>query len=340
MEVQKTKHRNLTIDYMKAIGIILMVIGHMSIGPFFRQFIFSFHVPLFFLVAGYFSKPVSSLDILNQIRKDFYRLIVPCVTTQVLLVIWGGIVAYAKHDISFFLNRLYELLWLSSDTAPEFLGSACLGPIWFLMALFWAKLLWGVLARYRMRGVIIAIGISAAVYCMRYWGYLPMLPFCIAQGMISLVFLALGWLYRNYECPIYIKIVFIITWGFALIYGHVDVAACSLFPYPLAIVGACGAAIFLEVICCMCEGCKVTPPCNLRIGRFIQWIGANTMAILCMHHFEWYSSISYSIMCRIPFDLSNVGIICFRLIVAIILAFIVTRVPMLRTIYGINIKIR
>lgn len=46
--------RNRTFDIMKGIGILSVILGHMDVAPFWRTFIFSFHMPLFFILAGYF----------------------------------------------------------------------------------------------------------------------------------------------------------------------------------------------------------------------------------------------------------------------------------------------
>lgn len=47
------KERNITLDIMKGIGIILMVIGHSGCPPFLKNFIYTFHMPLFFMISGY-----------------------------------------------------------------------------------------------------------------------------------------------------------------------------------------------------------------------------------------------------------------------------------------------
>lgn len=49
--------RNDTIDIMKGIGILLVMLGHFVDG-FAHTFIYSFHMPLFFVLAGYFAKPI------------------------------------------------------------------------------------------------------------------------------------------------------------------------------------------------------------------------------------------------------------------------------------------
>lgn len=73
--------RDNTFDVMKGIGIIAMIIGHMSIPHFLYDFIFSFHMPLFFLIGGYFFKPRPFKEI---IQKSAGRLLKPYVVTGIL----------------------------------------------------------------------------------------------------------------------------------------------------------------------------------------------------------------------------------------------------------------
>ena len=51
--------RKTYIDIMKCIGIILIVMGHIPItNRFIHDWIFSFHVALFFFISGYLHKVV------------------------------------------------------------------------------------------------------------------------------------------------------------------------------------------------------------------------------------------------------------------------------------------
>lgn len=52
--IKSTVKRIDYIDIVKGITIILMIIGHVSnIPTILRTFIFSFHMPLFFIISGY-----------------------------------------------------------------------------------------------------------------------------------------------------------------------------------------------------------------------------------------------------------------------------------------------
>ena len=44
------------IDIFRALGIILMVMGHIGFGSKFDKFIHAFHMPMFFWISGFFHK--------------------------------------------------------------------------------------------------------------------------------------------------------------------------------------------------------------------------------------------------------------------------------------------
>ena len=68
------------INILKGIGILSVVIGHSTMFLFIKNmpmlniFIYAFHMPLFFMISGFFAKDTYSN---NQIYKIFMRLYVP-----------------------------------------------------------------------------------------------------------------------------------------------------------------------------------------------------------------------------------------------------------------------
>lgn len=49
-------NRDIRFDLMKGIGILCMLVGHYSDNHILHQLIYSFHMPLFFVLGGYFTK--------------------------------------------------------------------------------------------------------------------------------------------------------------------------------------------------------------------------------------------------------------------------------------------
>lgn len=60
------KEREIWADYVKVIAIYLMVLCHFNLNSEIgKQFIWIFHMPVFFLISGYFDKGLPfSMDIL------------------------------------------------------------------------------------------------------------------------------------------------------------------------------------------------------------------------------------------------------------------------------------
>ena len=67
------RERESWVDNLKVFGILAVILGHISSPP--QAFIFTWHMPLFFIISGFFinidRKP------LEFIKKDLYRLMLP-----------------------------------------------------------------------------------------------------------------------------------------------------------------------------------------------------------------------------------------------------------------------
>ena len=103
------------LDVLKGIGILLVIFGHLMEPPEFpRILIYSFHMPLFLIVSGFFMKERDKF--LPQLRKFFTKLYVP-------------FLIFVSAD--FLLTFIYYLITLGSYGHYV--------PIWFLFSLFVIK---------------------------------------------------------------------------------------------------------------------------------------------------------------------------------------------------------
>ena len=100
------KYNIKEINYIKGIAILLVFIGHAATPsflerPYFYEFIvqliYSFHMPLFFLVSGFLSYKVIDMNLkenyFNFVKAKFYRLAVPFLTISFL----------GKHSLDIYL---------------------------------------------------------------------------------------------------------------------------------------------------------------------------------------------------------------------------------------------
>lgn len=188
------------IDIAKFIGIILVIFGHMETYNYsqindekyflIKQFIFTFHMPLFLFLSGFVTKKKS---ILNTINDGIKQLIIPYVMYSFLMIFYYLILSIIKKSFSLNNNVIRPLLGI-------FMGYSCSfadmlnGPLWFLLSLFFCKLLYSSLSdrkifRYIELLLILIIGVFLTSYKIE-------LPLSLSTVFITFWFYYLGIIVR------------------------------------------------------------------------------------------------------------------------------------------------
>ncbi|MGE9270812.1 MAG: acyltransferase family protein [Verrucomicrobiales bacterium] len=70
------KQRDPLVDVVKGLGIVAVVVGHSSAGPV-SQWLYFFHMPLFFVLSGILSRPGRRGEEGRYLRKKWASLMVP-----------------------------------------------------------------------------------------------------------------------------------------------------------------------------------------------------------------------------------------------------------------------
>ncbi len=117
------------IDVAKGLGLILVVVGHFWYGsnlPIINQAIYSFHVPMFFMLSGltsaYSTKQVTFAELA---KKKAVRLLVP---SAIFIAITIPVYIYANKGVTL-LTALKELSFFEGSIPYN-------SPCWFLIVLF------------------------------------------------------------------------------------------------------------------------------------------------------------------------------------------------------------
>ena len=124
--LKQDKNIILWINSAKGIGVILIILGHLlysSNVTFLNQIIYSFHMPLFFILAGYVQKEnVGKEFIVKRIK----RLVVPYLAFSVVGLHYFALPIIEKggtiHDV--FFKTFYVNGFVSNS------------PLWFLIVMF------------------------------------------------------------------------------------------------------------------------------------------------------------------------------------------------------------
>lgn len=160
LSVDQGFQRNSTITIAKGICIILMVMGHSGVPQPLSRFLYVFHMPLFFVVAGYCFKAAYLNTPVKFIRRRLKGLWIPFVKWNLVFVL--------LHNL-FYTIGIYENSYTLSMTAKKIVTTLLfgipedmLGGFWFFRCLFFASLIsWGILwiSRGRTRIIFIAIAV-------------------------------------------------------------------------------------------------------------------------------------------------------------------------------------
>ncbi|MDZ7857361.1 acyltransferase family protein [Sphaerotilus sp.] len=133
--------RTQWIDWAKTIGIWLVVFGHIPGNHLaVSEFIYAFHMPLFFFISGYLAK---SRSVVETARSGVVRLLIPYAMFYVLTWLWWYFFGFLRHPEWFshlpaFQAALVQPLFgmLFGAGYGTSLSNMINVPLWFLVGLF------------------------------------------------------------------------------------------------------------------------------------------------------------------------------------------------------------
>ena len=102
--------RLIWIDWLKVLGMYLIVVGHMF--PPGNEFVYVFSVPLFFISSGFLTKREDSLRTFGQ--KDYARLVEPALLWLIPIMLIYSVLDIIRTDsflIGVFVNRWLSAIW-------------------------------------------------------------------------------------------------------------------------------------------------------------------------------------------------------------------------------------
>lgn len=277
-------------DIAKAIALIAVIIGHTNgqgLPTLILNFCYSFDMPLFFIISGYFVKDNAVLC-KEYVIKNIKNLIFPYLGTWFILILLSIVrtLLYPEgHTVvqtinQWFIAGLYGAGGVFNGM-PE--GVVSIGAIWYLLALFWAKLFL-VLANQTRFTPIVVLGyfVFGFVSAETVW-----LPLSIQAGFCATLFLYIGQLTRRYNIirstaihpALWLTGLFV--WLFcAIYYGKLYMVSNSYNDGIIDIVGAvCGSLCILKISDMLSSNSNFVTSVLQRFGQI-------TLPVFCMHLIE------------------------------------------------------
>ncbi len=307
------------LDVAKGIAIIAVILGHSGLKSI-NAVVYSFHLPLFFLVSGYFCNTDAAF--IDFIRKRFKQLIIPYVIASCIIITLLTVEALASGTItpkavfkSYVLAALYgsggrvQLPWGNINT---------IGAIWFLPATFFAQVIWRYVVT-KQKPFLWLIIIAVVGY---YTSKLIWLPMSIQAGMTCAIFIYLGHYgkgkielnsRKDTKSTIFYVLCAIVWLINILFFPHFYIVDNHMQGGFLNIAGGvCGSLLVIRFSFLLSSFFA-------SISSFFKWCGTHSLIILCIHDIDMLCGYAYEICSILGIGQHN-EVVAIRLLTGALLA--------------------
>lgn len=304
--------RDTQMDCAKAIAMVLMIYDHVKMTG---AFITSFHMPLFFIISGYF------------LKKEDFRITFGKKTRSILKT-------YFKYGIITLIIGLYiDLYFYEAPTSgavmhfKDRLISLCLGRdcwlLWFLIVLYTASVISAVIINVSKDNTVIEMALAAVVgtvgyilsrFSDKYFWYIDL-------AFVAVIFIIVGYEMRKYNLiqssgsrikDALIMIFAIIIWAIGIRNGGLVFVLRFLPYYPYCILAAiCGSYVVIKI----CGLLKQLP----LVGEVLAYIGRNTLLMLLIcniirQYIDWNGLCGYKTVSEMSMLQTVFVVVCILVI--------------------------
>jgi polysaccharide biosynthesis protein PslL len=282
------------IDVARGIGILLVVMGHNDfslISPFFHKLIYSFHMPLFFFLSGYFLN--TAIGFWSFVKKRFNGLLKPFFFT--IFMIYFFSISFEKMGFANAITRIVKSLY-GTGAYIDWV------QLWFLPHLFvvsiYAYLFYKTVGRIDnrwIRWLILLITLFVATLFLK--SFYPFkiallgksfsllgLPFSLDLVLLSGFFFILGSETRSLDMEkLYGNIPFLLITGAALVLMNIFLAPVidlNTRVYDSFVVSTLEAIAGILFIMALSRQVDLH---TSKLSNMFQYIGRITLIILILH---------------------------------------------------------
>lgn len=277
------------LDVARGIGLLLVIISH-SCG--LSPYLINYYIPLFFVVSGYLYKPGRSYG--ENMAHKAKRLLVPYFGYSVLLLVFYRAIGRTWQETGrSALGVLYSRYCLFDTTTHQdnvFLFTVANGAMWYLTAFFAASLVYHLVIDRCLsdRKFLIGTLIVLTAITMALADIPVLLPWSIDLACVGTIFMIAGTLLgraqffeKKWNIPLIaaVFVIYILTScldpGINMSIREYGIYGAFSVPF-FIIVGLTGSLL------CIWFGKLIE---NTAPGRFIAYVGKNTIFLLAFHIF-------------------------------------------------------
>jgi fucose 4-O-acetylase-like acetyltransferase len=198
-ELQPGFKRNPTIDVAKGFGILLVIFGHVCHLHPFWSIIYSFHMPLFFVIAGVNFHPEKYPGFLTFLKKKLRKMILPylffCLLGICYALVYRFLTRAPWEETASFLRKLpYAVIWMPYSHYSQLFNT----PLWFVPCLVLLEVIFFFLSHIKNQSLfwLLVVLLTASGYLME-WSQCPIdftfLPWNFSTACFATGFFAVGY---------------------------------------------------------------------------------------------------------------------------------------------------
>lgn len=317
--------RNISLDIAKGIGIILVVLGHTKGPEEMMNYIYCFHMPLFFIISGYlfnYEKWKNKFDAFIYNRVE--RLMIPYFMTTLFFF----------YPFWLFLGRNFgEGKNLNISPWKEFIGifygSAVdhymdfNTPLWFLPCLFIGEIIF-----FFGLNLIKSTNVRCATFLVissigAFIGHFYAMPWSIDVAMVVQIFFFFGYILKykkihiNYVIGISSLLIMLLV---VYCQGGVDTATRHYNNIILYYIGGISGTLF--ILWC----CKLIAKIRY-ISKVLSYFGVQSMSVFMWHNlgFKW-ASICFVYGMGIQLSLAHENFFIIYTLIAILVSLLILQI--------------
>ena len=261
------------LDIAKGIAIICVIIGH-SCGDITRSIIYTFHMPLFFIISGYFCK--GKVELVKNTKKLIVPYVITCITMVLLLMVLNVFSGrYITHNVQ---------EWIISAVLGKGSGAYAIGAIWFLVALYIGKSILNLIVKIKKRWIQVLLVIGTAGL-----GLITNISlFSISVALTSVIWLYLGYIAKekeifNKKIPANYYVIMCAFWLICIQLGLMNGNMLLVNnTYPNGIINILGGVVASFLVIKLSQ--KIA--CSNILKKPLLFYGKNSLTILCIHIIE------------------------------------------------------
>lgn len=177
------------LDVTRFIGIYLVIFAHFMFSyhySFISGYIFSFHMPLFFIVSGILHRDVAFSK--QALWRIVYALLIPYLLYNLIGLLY--LYFFSNRSVEFLLNRVISTLLGENPIT---------GASWFLLALFWSKF-WSLFLHSKKAMIVFSLICIAIVllYDNLQWKFAHNNLLMLRTALASFPFFTIGYLIQDF----------------------------------------------------------------------------------------------------------------------------------------------